>query len=40
MSSYHKGGLSDLKGVLANDVLRENMLDKISKYLETETMQQ
>jgi len=29
ISSYHKGGLSDVKGVLANDVLRENMLEKI-----------
>ena len=35
-SSYHKGDLSDLKGVLSNDGLREVMLNKVTRYLDSD----
>lgn len=38
-SSYFRGTLSNLKGVLSNDGLRDVMVDRIGKYLDTELVE-
>ena len=38
ISSYHKGTVSDIKNILSSEGVRDQMIDKISKYLTSEVM--